>query len=863
MAPKITSDLLESYLHCKFKGYRKLTGQKGTKGDFEAMLMQLRAEVRLKAVDRIIARHAGDQVARNIPLTTAGLKEGSQYIIDGTLEDDALSLHFDGLKRIEGESKLGDFHYLPVLFSEGRRIYKHQRALLNVYGLFLSGLQGRWPESGIIWHGKECRVTKVRLDPNPRKAEHLLAELREMPNAEAPPRLILNDHCPICEFREQCHAQAVEEDNLSMLLGMGEKEITAYNRKGFFTVTQISHTFRYRKPRKRAKVHEYPHYYSLQARSIRTGVVHVHGSPSMPTTATRLYLDMEGVPDRDIYYLIGALFEADQSVTYHSFWADDELGQRQLFLGLAELVRSLPSTCPVFHYGSYEATALKKVVQHVSAGEQEAIQAIIGRMVNVLPVIHRHIYFPTYSNTLKEVGAYLGCGWSDPAASGIQSLVWRDRWEQTHDPIFKDKLTTYNREDCIALKAVCDFLASATTASQEGEGQAAIARSIMPTSDLPKPSRKWPSYGRMNFALDDLERACQCAYFDYQRERVYVRTNKRFKQITRRSKRSPRPFTPTKRVVIECDSCPCCGGRNIKRKNRLRRKTVDLKFFSGGVKKCIVLSRSWTYGCDTCGARFRPKDWPSDHTLYQPGLVAWCVYQNIECKQNMWQVRETLADVFALQIPPRQFYLFKGWIAERYNALYEAIRQAIVEGHLIHVDETTVNLRNEEKGYVWVLTSLDKVYFFYKPSREGTFLNDMLGGFQGVLVSDFFSAYESVSCSQQKCLLHFLRDVNDDLQKNSFDQEFKGFAGQFAALLRRIVETIDRHGLSQKFLARHIPDARRFVETVGDVLYSSEVMVGYQKRIKKSGSSVGTAERLSDLPLQRSEGHRFPPLPEE
>jgi hypothetical protein len=108
-------------------------------------------------------------------------------------------------------------------------------------------------------------------------------------------------------------------------------------------------------------------------------------------------------------------------------------------------------------------------------------------------------------------------------------------------------------------------------------------------------------------------------------------------------------------------------------------------------------------------------------------------------------VQRSVIDVFGLQVPPRQFYLFKGWVAERYDALYEAIRQAIVRGHLIHVDEATANLRNDEKGYVWVLTSLDKVYFFYKPSREGTFLHEMLAGFQGVLVSAFFTAYDSVN----------------------------------------------------------------------------------------------------------------------
>ena len=59
MATKITSDMLESYLHCRFKSYLKLSGQEGTKCDFEAMVAELRAEVRLKAIDTIIARNPG------------------------------------------------------------------------------------------------------------------------------------------------------------------------------------------------------------------------------------------------------------------------------------------------------------------------------------------------------------------------------------------------------------------------------------------------------------------------------------------------------------------------------------------------------------------------------------------------------------------------------------------------------------------------------------------------------------------------------------------------------------------------------------------------------------------------------------
>ena len=104
-----------------------------------------------------------------------------------------------------GPSKLGDFHYVPMLCSEGRQVRKHQRALLDVYGFLISRLQGRSPDSGIVWHGNKCRATRLSLNADPRKAERLLDELRQMQNAEVPPRLVLNDHCHVCEFRQRCH----------------------------------------------------------------------------------------------------------------------------------------------------------------------------------------------------------------------------------------------------------------------------------------------------------------------------------------------------------------------------------------------------------------------------------------------------------------------------------------------------------------------------------------------------------------------------------------------------------------------------------------------------------------------------------
>jgi predicted RecB family nuclease len=847
MTTKITRDVLESRLHCKYKAHLKLAGTAGNRSDYETLQLTFREEVRKRAIEKILAKYGQSDVLWGGSLTIDTLRAGRSFVLNATLEDD-LSLVFDGLKKVKGASKLGAFHYVPMLFHEGRKIGKEQRILLEVYGLILSLVQGAKPANGIVWHGPECKARKVRLAPDLRKAEQLLREIKEMANSGSLPSLILNDHCQVCEFRQRCHTQAVQEDNLSLLLGMQEKEIRAYNRKGFFTVTQLSHTFRYRKPRKRAKRHAYPHYFSLQARSIRTGIVHIHGTPSLPSTEAKAYLDIEGLPDQDFYYLIGIVVEVGESINYHPFWADKEEEEGEIFDRLADLIKSLPQNCPVFHYGNFETIAVKKILRRCPPDKQEALQTVLSRMVNVLSIVHRHVYFPTYSNSLKEIGRFLGHQWSSPDLSGIQSTVWREQWKRTQDSVIKEALLVYNKDDCTALKKLCAFIEHAAKARQESSVDSGNHPSIISTSELPKPPSQWPTYGRPTFALNDLKRANECAYFDYQRDRVYARTNKRFRQIVSRSKPHRPPLTPNKQIVIECDKCPACGAENIKRTYRLQRKTVDLKFFKGGVKKWIVLYRSWRYYCNSCGVRFCPKDWLTYRSRYREGIACWCVYQNIECRQTMWQVQDTLVDLFGLHFQYRKLYRFKRWIVRRYESMYEQIRLSILRGHLIHIDESKVNLRNDETGYVWVLASLDKVYYFYRPSREGTFLNEMLNGFKGVLVSDFFSAYESVKCTQQKCLLHFLIDVNNDLQKHPFDEEFKSFAQCFGTLLRRIVDTIDRHGLSTKFLSRYIPETHRMIERVTNSSYSSEVMVGYQKRIKKSGGRMFTFLNHDNIP---------------
>ena len=287
MNDELTKETLESYFRCKYKFYLYFLGERGIKSDYEKLLVESRQDFKQKAAQKILSYSVETKVTCNVTLTRQLLQQGNQYIFNGTAKDGSLSLSFDGLKKVEGASKVAKFHYLPILISESENIHSVERRLLAFYGLVLAGIQGRQPRMGILIHGQQLKVTTIRFNSTDRKTQRFLEEIKDIQKEVSPPPLILNSHCQICEFHQHCLQQAANEDNLSQLHGMTEKQMTKYNRRGIFTVAQLSHIYRARrKPsRKIAPRHDF----ALQALAIREKRVFITEHPSL-THESRTYI---------------------------------------------------------------------------------------------------------------------------------------------------------------------------------------------------------------------------------------------------------------------------------------------------------------------------------------------------------------------------------------------------------------------------------------------------------------------------------------------------------------------------------------------------------------------------------------------
>jgi len=224
---------------------------------------------------------------------------------------------------------------------------------------------------------------------------------------------------------------------------------------------------------------------------------------------------------------------------------------------------------------------------------------------------------------------------------------------------------------------------------------------------------------------------------------------------------------------------------------------------------------------------------------YGPNLRAFVVYLLIELRLSNQKAIEHVSSLFDLTLKKNYANQIKVDMAEKYMPTYSGILRQIAKGALVHADET----KGVVKGgghYVWVFANLTTVAYVYAESREAAILGELLGGFHGVLVSDFYAAYDSVPCAQQKCLIHLMRDTNEDLHKNPFDEELKEIARRFGVLLRDIVKTIDTHGLKARYLAKHRKAAEGFIEQTVTVKCRSGVGLALAKRIERNRDKLFT-----------------------
>ena len=181
----------------------------------------------------------------------------------------------------------------------------------------------------------------------------------------------------------------------------------------------------------------------------------------------------------------------------------------------------------------------------------------IASSVNVLSLIFAQIYFPSFSNGLKENARFLGFEWTDPSAVGLQSIVWRDRWEESADVALQQQLIAYNTDDCAALSLIARTL-NQIAGREVGTDDTSFSTVTMIDANALQENQnaKWRPF---RSPILDLETINLAARWDYQQDRVFVRSGRASRKTPLQSKRRQAARSPQKIIILAAPgACPKC-----------------------------------------------------------------------------------------------------------------------------------------------------------------------------------------------------------------------------------------------------------------------------------------------------------------
>lgn len=217
--------------------------------------------------------------------------------------------------------------------------------------------------------------------------------------------------------------------------------------------------------------------------------------------------------------------------------------------------------------------------------------------------------------------------------------------------------------------------------------------------------------------------------------------------------------TPTKQLFHSYDVCPDCGGELGKPCVSYTRQTIDIPPVQVAVTEHVIFRR-W---CGMCHKQVTPQLNLAGIAVGQQRFGNGIMSRIAMFKEAFRQPLATIQSYFEIL---HNLYLSEGEIisllhktATLGKPTYESLKQQLRQSHVVYGDETG-GRENGRNGYTWNFNTDTIKFLLYRHTRGQTVVTEALGDeFEGVLVSDFYAAYNVYAGFHQRCWVHYLRDI--------------------------------------------------------------------------------------------------------
>ncbi len=268
-------------------------------------------------------------------------------------------------------------------------------------------------------------------------------------------------------------------------------------------------------------------------------------------------------------------------------------------------------------------------------------------------------------------------------------------------------------------------------------------------------------------------------------------------------RRRPRPPRIDRREEHRLKRCPHCGGR-VQRCQRSRTRIIE--DIAEDIQPVVTEHAIHRDYCPKCKKHVEPvvTDALPGATLghHVVSLTSWFHY-------GLGVTIDQIVDILQFHLHTRLTPggLVAAWqrIAEILLPWYEQVGwQARNSAHL-HADETGWRVSGQTQ-WLWCFANAQVCYYLIDRCRGSPALQKFFGeAFAGILIHDFWTAYESLDVGdRQYCLVHLLRELEKVDQRNA-SAEWKAFAKTLRRLIRDGIRLRKRPDFSPEKYARRIP----------------------------------------------------------
>jgi uncharacterized protein len=513
----INAEILLQYQKCKRRPFLNVRGDKTQQDAPSDLLLKLYQDKYvhkkkvLEQLDYQRPRFPKGELQAGEAATLELMQQGVECIYKGLIvssyEGDRHTLlaRPDLLIKQQGNSRFGNWMYVPARVELGKRPKQEYQVIAAFYAFVLAAVQQVEPKSAwLMLRGKETKYNVDLIKWIPRMQEILDECVQTLHFPTAPEVFISRQKCSLCNWYSNCHQTASQQKHLSLVPGVTPGRYNQLKNIDITTLESLAQTLP-------SELEDLPGFGNevainlvLQAKSLLKNspivlpeaLIEPTVNEEMPfsygeyeltlpqtsntiiecptdveidpvvyetityTAPIELYFDIEAQPDLNLNYLLGVLVVDRENNTeqFYSFLAEKPSEEELIWQQFLELVWQYPDA-PIYHFCVYEFDTVKRLAKLYRAPSKRVLP-VLDRFVDIYEQLTQTLVLPLESYALKSIARWLGFEWRDKEASGAKCIYWYDKWLKNGDRNLLEIIKRYNEDDCRATHSLKDWLVS-------------------------------------------------------------------------------------------------------------------------------------------------------------------------------------------------------------------------------------------------------------------------------------------------------------------------------------------------------------------------------------------------------------------